>query len=452
MVEIYYLAIAIAVLISLVSWRAGLYLAVLFDVVRDPVRKLSDDHSVFITVAAAAIWGAVFLGLLFSDMSLIRLSLSRYPSLRRGITWLVMAVIPGALISTALYHGGYKLAIIGGISFIAPLLGIAIGFSFPKTEVDLKRILSFYVIVNSVTLIGTILEWKKYNFPGLGGIDMEWIRHHGHLQVELIAGFYRSPDIMGLHAAHVIVFCAVLAMQSKDLAKLGWSALGVWAAFCLLLSGRRKMIGIPLIFVASFILISFLRGSRGASKLGGVITILAVLGVVFVFSSEEVQSTQEYQEFATTLITRGVERSNEVVLGSVFETLRQSGILGSGLGSATQGSHYVKMGRRPKAWQEDGVSRCFKELGVIGVVFLFFAIFNFLQTVVRSLKIIPPTHSTQQFQIGLLAVVLGNMASFAISHQQYSGDPVNALMVLFLLGTVLGMPRLYAAGGRPCSS
>jgi len=231
MVELYYLAVAAAVLVSLFSWRTGLYLAVLFDLVRDPVRKLSDTHSVFITVAAGTIWGAAFLGLVLSDMPLIRQALSRYSHLRIGILWLIAAVIPGAMISAVLYQGGYKLAVIGGISYLAPLLGIALGFAFSKTEKDLKRILIFYVVINSLMLVGTIFEWKKFDFPGLGGIDMEWMRYHGRLQVELIAGFYRSPDIMGLHAAHVIVFCAVLAIQSKDFGKLGWSGIGVWAGF-----------------------------------------------------------------------------------------------------------------------------------------------------------------------------------------------------------------------------
>ncbi len=444
MVEIYYIAVAVAVMISLVSWRTGMYLAILFDVVRDPVRKMTEDRSILITVAACAIWGGVFLGLVFSETNLIQLAFKWYSRLRLGIVWLILALIPGAIIATILYVDGYKLAMIGGISYLAPLLGIAIGFAFPKTEVDLKRILGFYVIINSIALVGTVLEWQNFDLPALGGIDMEWIRHHGHLQVKLIAGFYRSPDIMGLHAAHVIVFCAVLAMQSKDIGKLGWSSFGVWAAFCLLLSGRRKMIGIPLVFLVSFVLISFLRGSPGASKIGKVLALVAIIGAVFIFSSRDIQSTSEYQEFASTLFSRGIERSNEVVFGSIFTTLNQSGMLGSGLGSATQGKQYVRTTKDLRAWQEDGASRCFKELGVTGVFCIVISFMYLIKTVMSSIRYIPREHPYQQFQIGLLAIVIGNIASFTISHQQYSGDPVNALMVLFLLGTVLGMPRLFA--------
>jgi hypothetical protein len=130
------------------------------------------------------------------------------------------------------------------------------------------------------------------------------------------------------------------------------------------------------------------------------------------------------------------------VVGSIIATLYQSGILGSGIGSVTQGSHYVAVDRN-KAWQEDGVSRLFKELGVPGVLLILTFMWLLWRTVLDALKLIPAQHPLALQQVGVLSIVVANAASFTISHQQYSGDPGSAILAVMMLGMVLGMPRVY---------
>ena len=45
-------------------------------------------------------------------------------------------------------------------------------------------------------------------------------------------------------------------------------------------------------------------------------------------------------------------------------------------------------------------------------------------------------------QVGLVSIVAGNAASFVISHQQFSGDPVSALVVTLMVGAIFKMPGL----------
>ncbi|MFV0444368.1 MAG: hypothetical protein ACK5Q5_12430, partial [Planctomycetaceae bacterium] len=44
----------------------------------------------------------------------------------------------------------------------------------------------------------------------------------------------------------------------------------------------------------------------------------------------------------------------------------------------------------------------------------------------------------------LMSVVAGDAASFVISHQQFSGDPVSGMLVMIMVGIVLGAPRAFA--------
>lgn len=59
---IYHLCTGLATLIALFDWRIGLILCVLFDGIRDPVRKVTPNYPLIISLTVVAIWSATFLG------------------------------------------------------------------------------------------------------------------------------------------------------------------------------------------------------------------------------------------------------------------------------------------------------------------------------------------------------------------------------------------------------
>ena len=94
MEDVWFAVVLASCLVALGNWRAGIYAGLLLDCVRDPVRKLADDHSVLITIGGAAVWGAVLLRMLIDHQAELRVLLQRYPALRPMIVFLLMAVIP----------------------------------------------------------------------------------------------------------------------------------------------------------------------------------------------------------------------------------------------------------------------------------------------------------------------------------------------------------------------
>lgn len=444
---LYFGLVGLSFLVALSNWRVGVYACLVLDVLRDPIRKLSEGHSVWITVAIGLVWFGVFIGALGENRQYLQHALRQYWRMRKAFQLVVLALLPGAILSVLLYPGGYKLAIIGSVSYLAPFLGIAIGFSFAKSERQVIRLLQFYSVLNSVALIGTVLEYSGSDLAILGGIDMVWIRYHGTMQVQMISGIYRSPDIMGLHAAHVTMFAATIGMHSKGLGKLTWGGLAAWGALCLLLGGRRKMIAMPLVFVATYLLVGMWRGSQFLKKAKAFLGVGLLAGVTVLFSVREVEVSQEYTDYASTLISQGASRGQQIVVGSLTSTLAQTGIIGAGLGSATQGNHYAGVSGY-RSWQEDGASRLLKELGLPGVLLVMIALLLVLRSLVQALQLLPVTSMAQQLQIALLAVVAANAASFIASHQQYSGDPSTSLFVLLILGAVFAMPNAHAGSAR----
>ena len=440
---IWYSIIGLCCLFALADWRKAIFVGILLDVLRDPVRKLTPEQPVAITLSVAVVWLLIVLVAGLSNAGQVRALFRNYPKLRAAFQLGVMALIPAAGISILSYNRGWLMAAIGAASYIVPSIGILAGFVAFRREVDLRRLFVFYITANALMLISVPLEYAGLDWPAFGGIDYNWIRYHENTTVELMCGWYRSPDIMGLHAAQVIMFCLLLSMRSRNESAVAWPLLAVWAAFCVFVSGRRKMIGIPLVFVAVYLALGLSIRLTRLNRLAGAVAVLAILAAaasVLIWSPDEASG---HIDLAMTLVTQGVTRSNEILSGSVLGTLQQSGIIGAGLGSATQGRYYAGIKTNSRAgWQEDGVSRLLLEFGVPGLLLLIIAIFLVLRCLKKAVISIPRQSELALMQVGLVSIVAGNAASFAISHQQFSGDPVSALVVTLMVGAIFKMPGL----------
>ena len=445
MVELlYYAAVAAAMTAALADWRRGLYLALFFEALRDPVRKIADGHSVLVTIAAGLVWATVFLGASRKLGPRLFLVLRQLPSLRNAITCLFVALAPAVLVSSISYSGGYRVAIVGFASYTLPLLGMAVGYHLPRRPEDVWRMLRFYCVVNAVVLSGTFFEFYKFDLPGLGSVPdangnvFRWLRYEPGYIVDLMCGFYRSPDVMGLHAANVSMFASLLSLRPQARFRWLWIGLAVFGGFCLMLSGRRKMIGMVVVYGAIYA--SLRLRQTGATRVVPImVALVALVAVVFAVMSDS-ESTSDYAIYAQSTFTQGGSRIQDNVIVGVLDSLQQTGILGIGLGTATQGRYYAEVDVTAKTWQEDGVSRIFAEMGLFGAVFSAAAVFYFLRGSYVAYKMVPPTSPVRELQIGMIGVVLATGASFVISHQAFSGDPCALLFVSLLFGIMLSGP------------
>lgn len=439
----YFALLGLSCLLALSNWRQAVYAAIALDFLRDPVRKLDPAETVVITVSVLGLWGVIVISAWGKSQREIKEFFRFNPGLLQAFRLLQLAILPGCAVSLILYSSGYKLVALGVVSYLAPFAGMLLGVVFAKDPVQMDRVLRFYCVVNGIALTSVIAEYTKVDLPALGGLrDMEWIRYSGSEIVNLIGGFYRSPDIMGLHAAQVVMFSMILATRRNRGLSVGWLALALFASLCLLLSGRRKMLGMPLVFMAATAFFCYLRGVRYAQFAAvPVIALSAAAAGVYLVGTDDFVA-DEYKNFASTLFTEGVTRSQQIVVGSLAGTLSQTGVVGTGIGSATQGAYHLSTGGK-SGWQEDGVSRLFRELGVIGVIFVMLAMISAIRAITFAVNRTPRSSPRSLFQLMLIAVAVANGASFMISHQQYSGDPPSAIIVLIILGMGLSVAIPY---------
>ena len=265
----------------------------------------------------------------------------------------------------------------------------------------------------------------------------------------MISGFFRSPDVMGWHAATLAMLAVTLALRSTGAQRLFWTGLAGWGGVGLMLCGRRKMITMIPIFVAAFLLFHMLSGrTRRAWPI--VLAVAVACGLGFM-AYRQVGSDRNVEVFYASTVDEFAERVHEQGLGALLQTIRQAGFFGQGLGMATQGVHHIQADR-PRVWQESGPSMLMVEFGIPGFIAFFLVAAALARRGWRALRVVAMTPAHTVF-FGLAAMVIANTAAGVVSAQIF-GDPFIGCFLPFVIGLVLSGTRLRrrpaaAAAGAP---
>jgi hypothetical protein len=437
------LILAFSVL-ALLDWRRGIFCFVAIGVLQDVVRKAVPGAPAFLVLSTVPVWCSVVAGMVRSEQRPVRLFVHYYRPLGRAIGWFLASLVPAAIISSTYGVGSWKLALIGLFSYASFSVGIILGFGFAQRYDDIRRLLSFYCIVTTLMLGGTAVEYLgwggQWSIVGTTVLDMEWIRYSGSNVISLVSGFYRSPDVMGWHAVTACMLAVMLARASRGRSRYFWILVCLFGGTAALLSGRRKMVFMLPIFVvvAGWALAGSSRGL--VRRLRGALAGLAVLLIVglSLYNFVDLEGMGDYY---TRTGGELVDRIKQHGYESLVVTWRQSGALGAGLGTATQGAHHLQV-ERPRTWQEGGLGRILVELGLPGLICFTVMVLYLLRAVYLVTKRIP-TQPRPEGVIcaGLSGLFMANAGSFVISHQVF-GDPFVMCLFTFLVGMLLSMIRV----------
>ncbi|MEI7732784.1 MAG: hypothetical protein WCO56_24645 [Verrucomicrobiota bacterium] len=427
------------------NWRHGIYWMVAIAMMQDPMRKMTPGVPALLVLSIMPIWMTMILKMLGSERNpLIRFK-ACHARMLTFIGLFLLALVPSAVQSFSLGFAGLQLAIMGGFSYIGSLLSLLAGYYFIRHPTDLDRLLKFYCIGTGILLIGGLLEaggiTPSWAAVGTKAMDMDWTRGWVGGSLNLRAGFYRSPDIMGWHAAAACLLAFLLASNRVGAGRVFWLGMAAWASVSVMLCGRRKAFMMLPVFALTFIWINF-RGKARIAQTLGVLLVALLFGTVLYGQMASSADTEEYyfkqtsQDFQTRVL--------DYVVDSIVGTFEQQGFWGAGLGTATQGAHHVVQAEssgasRSRMWQEGGLDRILGELGLIG--FACAAGFGIL--VLSKILLVSRSYrdSPNRMQVTLGAFVVANAANFVLSHQVF-GDPFISTFFAFLTGVVLSMPRL----------
>jgi len=452
----FFTCLIVASALALLNWRLGLLLLIIAGVLQDPVRKIMPGAPALMVMAFLPIWMASFVGMINARQWPWNRFSHYYASLRQSM----LLFVPVFFLATVvlLFHyglGAWKVALVGIFSYSLPLLTLLIGFAYARSEADVYRLIRFYCLLTAVMLTGGLLEvthaFPEWKALGTSVFGMHWIRYisWGHT-IDLIAGFYRSPDIMGWHAATLSILSLTMLLSGRGGPRWLWLLLASWGVLMVLISGRNKMVGMTLVWVCVMALGYFYHGHL--SKVLAIAGACGLLIFAVILMSGKLNLNQDYIYYASQLAEgksssgTTLERVDKELIGTTIDTYRQSGFFGKGIGTSAQGIQHLGVHIR-RSWQESGASRILVELGVPGILAALFFVWSIAKVMSWMVLNSRRTSSVPVLQMALMALAIANISNFLISHQVYSDGFILVMLTLFV-GFLLASPGWYSKQGK----
>jgi hypothetical protein len=430
----------LSVAVALVDWRRGWLLAILVGVLQDPARKLTPGTPVAMSLSMVVIYFVVIFAAQKTLQMHARDFSRRFGNVFGAVTvvlfFLVLAAVNGIF---TFGLDGWKAPALSLFIYLTPIPAVILGYAYLQREEQLYGLFRFYALVTSIAMIGGPLEYMRLDWRVLGTVALheDNLRMMTGLTIRMLSGFYRGPDIMGLHAAILTMIGMTMSLRSRSLRRVWiWILVSGWGFFNCLISGRRKALYMVAVFVVAFLW----RYVRRLSMPQGIAVAFLSLVMVFVV-------TKVSQDETSSAYTQGAATSQGEVFdrleGGLQGTVEQSGIMGGGLGTATQGAYHVlsESGIAQLGWQEGGLGKLAMELGVPGLVAVAILAVAILLTMLKISKHPDVPGSSQLTRAALFGIVVANIVEFMASAQAYS-DPVLTLLAAFFVGCTFASAAL----------
>ncbi|PYQ27800.1 MAG: hypothetical protein DMF56_18165 [Acidobacteria bacterium] len=428
----------VAIMVALLNWRHGWFAAMVCGVLQDPFRKMTPGTPAAMTMSVVLVYGVIIIAAAATLHRNRRDFALRFPNVYSAVSVVIIFLVLAAMRGVATF--GIEMWKVPAISFLIyciPIPATLLGYSWLTREEQMIKFFIFYSVLTSIALIGTPLEYLGVKARAIGMVAMPWgfIRHLPGLQIPILSGFYRAPDIMGWHASMLAIIGIIMTMRARVLTKAWpWIIVTGWAFLNCIISGRRKAVYMVLAFALAFFWRYFKRLS--IAQLSTILAIgLALMGVVYFVGGSEKSS----------VYTKGTRTSSAEVFerleGGTFGSIEQHGIFGAGLGAATQGVRHVIGTETDLGWQEGGMGKLVVELGVPGALAVIVLVIAMMRMMLRISAVGDVEGTTQILRCGLFGIVIANMANFMASAQAYS-DPVLTLSAAFYLGALFATATL----------
>lgn len=430
--------VAFSALVALTDWRRGWMLALVVGLLQDPARKLTPGTPVAMTFSVMIVYAAIIVASHREIHAALRDFANRYGRVAQAAIVAVLFIFLAALTGIMTFGvDKWKVPVLSLLIYITPVPAILFGYIYLRREEMLYRFLSVYAALTSLWMIGSLLEHNRIAMPGLGLIAWsgDYIRFMPGVHIRMVSGFYRAPDIMGWHAAMLCSISIAMAVRAGMTARAWpWLAATAWGFFNCLISGRRKAVYFVLVFIAVFVW-RYLRRLQQSQ-----LWAMAGAGIVLLFVIQNLSSDEQTRAYTRGSVTSRIEVQQRLE-GGLRETVRQVGIMGAGLGSATQGVRHLLGTSYDVGWQEGGLGKLAVEIGVPGLVAVAFLGWSLLQLFLTLTRIGDVPGTSQIARVTLFALLCANGANFMASAQAYT-DPMLALLTAFLVGCLFATGTL----------
>ena len=443
-------ALALAVGVALADWRKGLLACIAVGFFQDPLRKLWPGESIYLTALVGALFAVVALGAAYRGELLTISTTAEWRRFRWPVAMFCLVVVAQA-VRTLAEQQNVKLAVLGLMSYLAPVTAAAAGYAFARSASMLKRFLVCYAMFSVAAATGVYLAFLGYDWPVLDQVGAGLILFAQGVQLDLYPGFMRSPEVAAWHAAAGVCVLVILGSITKRsggrLAAVGLILLLLGAAF---LTGRRKVLVEIVLFLAAY-WASLAYARAGARRVVGVAAMAALLAWLALSQLLEPDETgprlAPYVRHGATGFVDAPDRFSSLGLASVGWAFDQYGLAGAGAGTGSQGGqHFAGEAELVGGAAEGGLGKVTAELGLPGLLAAAWVLTALVWALWRARAEAQRLSSElAALWYGLLAFLGANAVGFVVASQVY-GDLFVLLLLGWCVGFVLAIPRLATTG------
>jgi len=449
MLSLYFALLAIACFISLASGRYAL-LAILFvGFTQDPFRKLVIGEPFYFVLMVGVVFALVFFN------TLNRVGTNRILTPFLGWTdntklplFIFFAVLTVQLIHSYVRYANPLISMIGLMSYIAPFFAIVVGYYSVNSIYDIRRFMKIYVLFGFVVAVTVLLSfsgWELTIFKEVGeGLK---IYDQGTI-LRSFSGIMRTGEIAAWHLASAACMLLILYLTSPNKLRLWLVAILIIVLLsAVALTGRRKMLMLFTTFSLALTLgVLYYRKNLKVNYLVyGSVGLFSLWTLVEVFLPGGYgNSFENYLARGTSVYGNASSRFVELGLDPVRWAFNRVGVLGGGLGIASQGSRFFNVSSIAGGSAEGGLGKVMVELGLPGLIVVFWLVIAFAIYIFRSIHL-----SAQQtmprnlmpLMLGLALLLLVNVMTFSVATQVY-GDMFVLILLGLMAGFLFALPKL----------
>jgi hypothetical protein len=442
--------IFIGMVLCLRNLPNGLSQCLLFGFLQDPVRKMTPNQPVALTMLVGVFVAVTYFGAKMQGRLLPLRAIHEWDtSLKKPLALFIFIVLMQCVVAFANTYS-FILPFIGLIAYLTPLPAGMLAYSYAANGHDISKFLRFYVVVATLMVSGIYLSWFGFEWELLKTVGEPLVVYMAKGTVALPSGFCRAPEIAAWHAGAACCFVIILVFSSPSRTfKIVAPFLVAYLIGAIFMTGRRKMLVEVVMFIPLFwLLISYFQ--RGGIKMAVAVVIISTMTIT-ALSEVGVFKEMTASTIGSLLITRGnsvqgeaVDRLQNATVNSFEWVIERNGLLGSGAGTGSQGAQHFGGGNRIVGYAaEGGLGKILAELGLHGLLaflFLLYGIGRYLWRVMTTLSSEGDQLQARLFS-GMAAFVLTNLGVYTIAHQAY-GDVFVLLIIGWLMGFILAAPSV----------
>jgi len=424
--------------IGLGDWRRGMLFLVLVGFLQDPMRKTMAGFPVYMQVLVLAFAGIIILcGVL--QNARFRLTNIYNDDRRLKQAWILFILL--VLFQCAhsfLRYGNPYLPVLGGISYVAPLILIIVGVTFARDTEWILRFARFYILLAVPFALTVYLsfyyqdQWDLLKSMGRLAGQPLLIYDQGTVLFSN-SGLMRVGEIAAWHAGTAAMLLIILGAMDR---RLGFRiVVGIVVALligAIMLTGRRKMLMSAAVFVAVFLLVLMVYW-RGPNRFGTVFVILSIGAAAYLWLQPDSGQSQLYEARSVTVFGDAFGRL-EQAWSLAKSGYNRGGVLGLGAGIAAQGAQYFGGGTRLAGGAaEAGGGKLLVELGLAGLLVVGYLVWRLVVHFHNTFRaVVLQDETLTVFMAGLAALLIANGTTFLVATQIFGDAFVLILMGLFM--------------------